>query len=234
MSLKYQLKIINNPFDSSDHFERRKIYGEMLALRLEGYYHIHGNVIPIDQYDLFSTHIVLYRNEADNFQRPIACTKITTLKHCIDHQYIFPPINLMKDKPKSLKEIKLLMDEQIDQGLDIAHISSFTVSPNVHQIGDYMSVVKYILTTTFLYAHANQCNKFLLTGTQKVKTDKMFARFGLVRITDDDNAICNIPLVNNEPAVMFKYDKNLFSSQGKIATNADDVTLLWASKEEYI
>lgn len=233
MQNDYILKIISDPFTNDKDYTKRKIFGELLATRLEGYVHSHGNTVsPVDKYDYISTHFLLYRKEEKSL-KPVATMRLLSNTKCDKNTFEFLPLTLMKtvDNNEALKKIDTLIKKRDKNNQDTYYISHFTVNPDVYEYGDYLKVVKLILGTTFTWLQATGNNEFYLVGTTKTKTDQLHKRFGLKPITEE-NFICKLPLVNNEDSVMMEY-LDTPTRQIKILDEDNDVCKTWEEREDY-
>jgi len=224
MSEEYKIYVLEKPFSFHASREYKKFLGYLLSLRMDGYSAVHGqDVVPIDQYDYFATNILLYK-EVKNEIIPLACSRIIRYSDCLLNNIEFFPLKLLKDKKnkKTRKYIEELLNERAKKGLDVTFDSSFTISPELNNSMESQKVVKHIMGAVFNWHKEYNENCFLASATIKVKTGRLFSKLGLscVCVKTDrlfsklglscvcDDSEYKLQSVNNEPAVMMKFNNS--------------------------
>ena len=224
MNHEYKLAEIKNPFFNKKYDKGKFIFSQAISLRMEGYAYVHGeNVIPIDQYDFFSTNLLIYKEKKENII-PFASCKIISYRDCLKNNLPFPPLEYLKDdKDLLLKVINLIKEEEND----ISFVCSFTISPELQGTQESLLVIKYTIGSVLNW-HKDKKINFITSATLKVKTDKLFKRLGFLEVSE--NPLYHLKSINNEEAIMMKYIHTP-SKQGKKWLN--DSCDLWEERIEY-
>jgi len=208
MSEEYKIYVLEKPFSFYASREDKKFLGYLLSLRMDGYSAVHGqDIVPIDQYDYFATNILLYK-EAKNEIIPLACSRIIRYSDCLSNNIEFFPLKLLKNKENKNTRyyIEELLKKRIEKGLDVTFDSSFTISPELNNSMESQKVIKNIMGAVFNWHNEYNENYFLASATIKVKTDRLFSKLGLSCVSDDSEY--RLKNVNNEPAVMMKFNNS--------------------------
>jgi hypothetical protein len=227
MNDEYKLAVIKNPFFNKEYDKGKFIFSQAISLRMEGYAYVHGeNIIPIDQYDFFSTNLLIYKEKGKEDIIPFACCKIISYRDCLKNNLPFPPLEYLKEDKNtdSLLEVTKLVTEAEN---DISFVCSFTIAPALQGTQESLSVIKYTIGSVLNW-HKDEKINFITSATLKVKTDKLFKKLGFLEVSD--NSLYHLKSINNEEAIIMKYIHTP-SKQGKKWLN--DSFNLWEERIEY-
>lgn len=185
--MDYQIYHLNGlNYDLNSDFGR--ICMEMLALRIGGYYKYYGNkLMPVDLYDHFSNHIVLYKNTG-KLNRPLSCLRYISLSKCRENDLLFLPLARISSTSNSEleKHINHLILNNKNESNDLIYNSGLTIDPSITCNKERRIIIKHTVGAA-LNCHKNAGNReFIISAITKVKTDRLFTKLGF-------KPICNNP-----------------------------------------
>lgn len=209
-------------------YNRKTLHGrlfmDMLALRISGYYKYYGNkLMPVDLYDHFSDHLVLCKKINKEYI-PVSCLRTISYLKCSQNKVDFLPITrTSSSNSKISSEIeKLLLLTKYNLNYD----SGLTISPRITSKVETYGILKNMIGLCLTYHEHNDNIPFLISSIQRTKTDKLFEKVGFVPICDNSNY--SLKGLESEGFMMLKYkydEKNYNSWTG-------DTSSLWKNKIE--
>jgi len=175
--------------------EHGKITFDLFSVKLSGYNKHFGNkYMPIDIYDYFATHFLLYKEEYENKELiPIACVRSIRYEDCFKNDIEFLPITRVKNSNKRLLST---IQNEIKKDKRISYDSGLTIVSDLLVFKEIYQVLNYMMGIMLNYHIENKDKMFLITAVEKTKTDKLFKKIGFSELID--NASYNLHGWSNE------------------------------------
>lgn len=158
---------------------REEVFFDYVKLKALGYSSRYNfNIMPLDQYDFFSTHYILYKM-VENLWTPIMVQRFVSRKQCLFYNLPFP-IEVMVENcnNESLKDCfrSLLSSDGNGEAL---YPSGFTTNPKLK----YSSIEKELfveLTAAFHFFESRKfgTQTFVTSAVEKFKTSRVLERAG--------------------------------------------------------
>jgi len=199
--------------------EHGKITFDLFSVKLSGYNKHFGNkYMPIDIYDYYATHFLLYKKDKNNQLLPIACVRSIRYEDCVENDIEFLPITRVKN---SNLQLLSCIQNKIKQDTRLSYDSGLTIVSDLLTLKETYQVLNYMMGIVLNYHIENKDKMFLITAVEKTKTDKLFKKIGFSELID--NASYNFHGWSNEGSFfIFKYtDGNLNSK--KIILNSKEI-----------
>lgn len=228
MNIKYRVVVLENP--GLNWTETVQIlFSKIAKLKIDGYQYEYGlNVMPINSYDFFGTHLVLCE-ETDNDLNPLAIAKISKYSVSKYFNYGFQPIELaFKGGNNNLaNEVERILNDSMKKYGEITYDSSWTVRPDMRNHKINTIILRIMLSIWTNYHIDNSISEFIISATLKVGTEKMFIASGCIPLTN--NPYYKLIEIDNQKAMMFRSGE--FSNM--ILANARKYRDLWANRMIY-
>lgn len=193
---RLRIVVLNAPYDTLKEPAARRALGDTLALKLEGYRRVYPyGVLPVDSYDLISTHHLVCEEDRDGFH-PIMAYRSVTLERCRIHGLAFPGLAVLRSSGAEKHERVLsgLLEKLACDPSLISYGSSWTISPRIPSGSEMRKILKDLMTAMLVtYEEETGTRERFSCGVPTVKSDRYFEGVGYTRVLDSGETGAPLP-----------------------------------------
>jgi hypothetical protein len=170
-----RIVVLDRVFDYWMDPKIREFFGDVLALRFEGYGQEYPrHVIPADNSDYFATHIVTCEEYSDGKLIPISSYKMVSMKRCQEFKREFVGMQVPKEAGARdhLDAVASIMASCEEKKIDLGYCCSWTIRPRIRK----NEILTKLIRNMVYSSHSNwqkeaQVPEMVIAGVQKFKAD---------------------------------------------------------------
>jgi hypothetical protein len=189
---KLRVVVIERPYDIIEHQEVQVLMGRMMALKIKGYQEFYPyGVLPVDDYDLISDHILLCIEEGGEVF-PIMGMRSVTYSCCKEFCKEFPPLKMAAaDRYKVYRQsIQQLIASTLNQGEEIGYNGSYTIDSEIRDRADLVTLTRDLGSYFLLKYYEEYGIKTNIAGaTLRFKIDKVKSKLGYRKLEGNEGDV---------------------------------------------
>jgi len=204
--------ILKSPYESLVSSEGKKIFSNMIDIKIKGYLSYHeSGALPLDTTDFLGDHMLVV-NKNDPFNEIYMSYKSTSYKVCEKFNVAFPFTTILNNyasKECSL-EFQNILNECRAKGEDLSYDTGWSINPKFKGNEEMSKTLKELVSLIVVNHHSDHyfaVPHWVTLGILKVKTDKIFLAMGCKEISNAP--LFNHPYLNNTEcrAVISRYQQ---------------------------
>jgi len=179
---KYQIVILDCPYDSIQDVDTQKIFSKFVASKLNGYMKEYPyGVLPFNVYDLVGTLLLLCEKKQGSELEPIMVFKSTSSERCKKFNLPFELFEyFQKPETEAYKNtVTGILESAQKHGVNVGYNSSWTIKKKIRENPELVKLVRdlSVMMITSYYTHY-KINEVLIAGVVKFKVDKLLTYIG--------------------------------------------------------
>lgn len=182
-----QIVVLESPNETMLYPEAKKLFSNIVELRIKGYTDVHSNaILPLDTTDFIATHLLVCTKD-NPFDNVLMSYKSTSFLICKKFNIAFPFMAILEKNahPNCSNEMKRVLEECEKKHEDLSYEAGWTMDPIIRENKELNKILKEMVTTFVINHHRDYAIPHWATlGICKVKTDQLFLKMGLKEISD--------------------------------------------------
>src|SRR5262245_11409892 len=225
-----RLAVIECPLESWSDENARKLFGDLVGLKLLGFGAFHRNgALPVDTTDFFGRHYLSYVDSGDG-SHLLAAFRAVDLDRCRSFNLPFAAESLARSAGAPLHAKAL--SEFVGRGDPVAYIGSWTMHPAVRDNPLLRNALRdHFSLGAILFLREAGVPRIVVGATLRFKVDRLLASVGYRALSHDGRALPPIAVkhLHEEPVQLMVLDE----CSDDVLERAEALRGLWDSRIVY-
>lgn len=193
---KYKVVIIDSLWESIENEQAQKFIYKIFRAKKRGYSGRHeGFYLPLGKEDFVCLHILICKLVKGEYE-PICISKIILSSQCRKYNIEHPMISTMRGyfEERYFSHVKSMIEDLIEDGKEISYSGGFTIDRSLLEGRQEMSLLKEIYCAIHGLVHLDRgVDTVFGFGCPRLKTDELFEKWGILKISLDGQAPLGFP-----------------------------------------